>query len=129
MLFSASGSDALIDHRICNLAEACDVRAENVVVRLTEFFSCGACSIVDADHDAVELLVDFFAGPAETHCVLAHFESAGGYAAGIGSLAGGEEKSGALDDLGRFERGRHVRAFRNAHAAVLDQSFGVFDVS
>ena len=42
---------------------------------------------MDIGHDYVELLIHFFGRPLEVHGVLAHFETRGGYAACVDSLA------------------------------------------
>ena len=96
--------------------------------RLAELGGGGAGGVVDVHHDAVEFLIDLFGAPGEAHGVLAHFEAAGGDAAGVRGLAGREENLGVLEVLGRFERSRHVGAFADAHAAAGNQRLGVVEL-
>ena len=81
--------------------------------------------VEDVDHDLLELLVDLVERPAQTHAVLAHLQRGGGYAAGVGSLAGGKEDAALLEDLRRFRGGGHVRALAHGDDAVLDQRLGM----
>ena len=118
-------SDTEVDHRVGDLAEARDIGAEHVVVRLPEFRGDFMRGIVNALHDVVKSLVNLLGTPSETDRVLAHLQSAGGDAAGVGGLARAEENVVFQEDIGRADRGGHVRAFGNADAAVLHKLFGV----
>jgi len=120
-------SDAEIDHRVGHLAEPGDVGAHDIIVWFAEFGGGVAGGVMDVDHDLVQPAVGLFAGPGETHGVLAHFKSAGGDAAGVGRLAGGEEHAVGEQEFSRIERRRHVGAFADADAAAVDQRFSLFE--
>ena len=74
----------------------------------------------------MELLVNFFEGPAHADAVLGHFEAGGGYAAGVRGLGGREENACILESGDGFGGGGHVCAFRNCHNAVGDQGLCAF---
>ena len=68
-------NDSLLEHCLCNLHEAGDVRALHVVdvtVRLGTVFHT---SLVDIRHDRMEFLVHLCRTPADVHCVLSHLEA------------------------------------------------------
>ena len=53
----------------------------------------------DVDHDGLQLAVHFLEAPAQALGVLAHFQSGGGHAAGVGSLAGAEQQAAAASSI------------------------------
>ena len=79
----------------------------------------------DVHHNALELLVHFLKGPAETLGVLAHFQSGGGYAACVGGLAGAEEDAAVLEILGGIQGSGHIGTLGHCEAAVCHQHLGV----
>ena len=89
--------NALSHHGVGDLQEAGNVGAEHHVARLAALDGGVVAGLKDALHDAVQLLVDFFEAPAHAQGVLAHFQTGGGNAAGVGSLARRVEQAG-LDD-------------------------------
>lgn len=80
--------------------------------------------MVDVGHDVVELLVHFLEGPAQAHGVLAHLQTGGGYAAGIGSLSGSKQHTVLLEPGNRLGGGGHIGTLGHGEAAVLHQSLG-----
>ncbi|MNT59192.1 hypothetical protein D3C72_1966790 [compost metagenome] len=84
--------------------------------------------MVDVLHDAVQALVHLAGGPVQAHGVLAHFQAAGGHAAGVGGLARGEEDARLDEDIHSLQGGRHVGAFGHADAAIGQQRPGVFGI-
>ena len=79
--------NALSHHGVGDLQEAGNVGAEHHVARLAALDGGVIAGLEDVLHDAVQLLVDFFEAPAHAQGVLAHFQTGGGDAAGVGSLA------------------------------------------
>ena len=57
---------------------------------------------MDILHDCVQAIIHFFPGPVQAHAVLAHFQAAGGHAAGIGGLAGAEQYIAFLEHMDRI---------------------------
>ena len=78
----------------------------------------------DVDHDLLQLRIDFLECPGKSLGVLAHLKSGGGDAAGVRSLARCEDHAVLLQILGSIESGRHICAFADSDAAVLDQLLG-----
>ena len=117
---------ALIQHRVGYFQEAADVGAVHQVAGRAVFLGRFEAVLVDGDHDLVQTIVHFLAGPAQPCAVLGHFEAGGGHAAGIGSFRRSVQDLGIEEQLGRFERGWHVRAFGHQLDAVLDQIRRVF---
>ena len=76
----------------------------------------------DALHDALQLCIDLFEGPAQALGVLAHLQAGGGHAAGVGSLCGSVQNAVCQIDLDGLRGAGHVGAFADDGAAVLDQS-------
>ena len=89
--------NALSHHGVGDLQEAGNVGAEHHVARLAALDGGVVAGLKDALHDAVQLLVHFLEAPAHTQRVLAHFQTGGGDAARVGSLARRVEQAG-LDD-------------------------------
>src|SRR5713226_146299 len=76
----------LIQHGVCDLQEARDIGAIYQVAWRAIFLARFEAVLVDGDHDLVQTIVDFFAGPGDARAVLRHFQPGGGNAAGIGGL-------------------------------------------
>src|SRR5690606_26667948 len=108
--------------------EAGDVGAFHVVHETVFFAAIAHASVVDRLHDGVQTLVHFTGGPGQAHGVLAHFQAAGSYAAGVGCLARRVQNAGVDEQVHRVQRRRHVGAFGHAEAAVLQQRAGVVGV-
>ena len=79
----------------------------------------------DVHHNVLQLGIHFLKGPAQTLGVLAHFQSGGGYAAGVGSLAGAEQNAVFLQISGGVQRSGHVGTFCHCEATVGNQHLGV----
>ena len=84
--------------------------------------------MIDVDHDALELLVDFLECPGQTLGVLAHLKCAGGNAAGVGSLAGDKQDTILLQVLGSIKSGGHVGTFADCIDTVLNESLGIVEI-
>ena len=76
---------------------------------------------VDAGHDLVQPGVDLLEAPLLHRRVLAHFQLAGGHAAGIGRLARAVQDAGVEEAADGFLGGRHIGAFGDQLAAVVQQ--------
>ena len=120
-------ADALGDHRVGDLDEACEVGSGNVVALHAVLFGRVVGVVVDGLHDVLELGVDFVGGPGKAHGVLAHFETGNRNTAGVGGLAG-RESDAAVEVVDGIGRAAHVRGLDNHHAAVLDEHLGVIAV-
>ena len=83
--------------------------------------------MIDVDHDALKLGINFLEGPGQTLGVLAHFQCGGCDTAGVGSLAGNEEDAVLLQVLGRLEGSGHVRAFADRIDAVGNECLRVVE--
>ena len=83
---------------------------------------------MDVHHDRAEFCVDLFGRPGDTHRVLRHFEPRGRNAAGIGSLARGEEQLVLLEDADGIGGRGHVRPFGYADAAVVHERLRLVSV-
>ena len=120
--------NALSHHGVGDLQEAGNVRAEHHVARLAALDGGVVAGLKDALHDAVQLLVDFFEAPAHAQGVLAHFQTGGGNAAGVGSLARRVEQAGLDDRVDGLGGQRHVRAFEHGHGAVFDDGLRALEI-
>src|SRR5271157_5858469 len=118
----------LIQHRVRDLQEAGDVRAVHQVAGRAVLLGRFEAVLVDGDHDVVQTLVDFFAGPGDAHTVLRHFQSGGGNAAGIGGLGRSVKDFGVEERFGGFEGAGHVGSLADQLHAVLDEIGRVFRV-
>jgi len=83
--------------------------------------------VENLNHDILELSVHFLKSPAHSLAVLTHLQGGSGYAARIGRFAGNEVDTLLQEVFGGFDRGGHIRAFRDGDDAVLHQRHGVFD--
>ena len=119
--------DTLCFHSIEDLLEAGDIGACHVVAFHAVLLGSGVDVVIDVDHDALELLVDFLECPGQTLGVLAHFQCGGSYAAGVGCLAGNEENAVLLQVLGRLEGGGHVCAFADCVDTVGNECLRVIE--
>ena len=79
----------------------------------------------DTHHDTLELPVHFLEGPAQALGVLAHLQSGGGHAAGVGGLAGQEVDAFFLEVLGGIQRGGHIGTLADGETAVGHQGLGI----
>ena len=83
--------------------------------------------MIDAAHDALELGVNLFEAPGQVLGVLAHLQTGGRHAAGVGRLAG-HERDAVLDEvIGGFGGRGHVRALSHHLAAVRHKRLGVLE--
>ncbi len=85
--------NALRKHGVGNLQEAGNVCADNKVSGLTALNGGVVCVVEDILHDGFQTGIHFLKGPAQTHGVLGHFQTAGGDTARVGRLAGAEEQT------------------------------------
>ena len=82
---------ALSEHGVGDLQEARDVRA-CFKIALAAVLPGGAFDVVvDADHDVLELGVDFLERPGQALGILRHLQRGGRDAAGVGRLGGAEQ--------------------------------------
>ena len=88
----------LRQHGVGDFHEASDVGSDDVVDVAVGLGAVLHAYRVDVHHDRVEFCVDLFRRPGDTHRVLRHFEPRRRHAAGIGSLARGEEQLVLLED-------------------------------
>ena len=103
--------NTLCEHCIGNLHEACDVAACNEVVAEAVLL-CGVGGyLVDVVHDGLELLVNFFSGPAEALGVLAHLEGGNSNAACVNSLGRSYDEAFVHEVSESFVGGGHVCNF------------------
>jgi len=128
MGFPPESEGALFEHRLVDLQESGDVGAGDEVVGPGVFHGGFVGLLEDVGHDLVQFRVDFFEGPVQMHRVLRHFQTGDGDAAGVGGLAGGEQDAMVDEVLGRVVRRRHVRAFDDHPAAVLDEFLGALEI-
>ena len=84
--------------------------------------------LMDLDHDAVQLGVDFLARPHREPCVLGHLEAARRYSTGIRGLPGSEEHTVLHQEMDRVGFGRHVGPLGHDSDTVRREVFRVFDV-
>ena len=120
-------ANALSDHRVGDLDEACEVGTGNVVALHAVLLGGIVGVVVDGLHDVLELGVDLFGGPGKAHGVLAHFETGNRNTAGVGGLAG-RESDAAVEVVDGIGRAAHVRSLNNHHATVFDEHLGVIAV-
>ena len=83
---------------------------------------CIVGSVEDALHDALQLCIDLFEAPAQTLGVLAHLQTGGSHAAGVGSLCGSVQDAVGQVDLDGLGSAGHVSALADHGAAALHQS-------
>ena len=111
----------LSEHSVRDFRKARDVCADYEVVLSAVLFGVRRNLTVDAFHNAVKFLIDFFESPAEAQAVLAHFERGSSNAAGVSRFTGGKEHAVFLQVFDRVGSRGHVRAFRNDRYAVFDE--------
>ena len=75
-----------MQHRVCDLEEACDVCADDKISGLSGLDGGVVSGFVNAAHNVVQPLVHFLERPAQAHAVLGHFERGGRNAAGVRRL-------------------------------------------
>src|SRR5258708_31196145 len=75
MQFVRSSHETLFHHRVGNLQKARDVGAVDIISRRTESLGSLEACRMNALHDPVEPLIDFLAGPRNSHSVLGHFQT------------------------------------------------------
>ena len=114
--------DALCHHGGGHLQETGAVCTDHQVALGTSSNGCIVGSVEDALHDALQLGIHFLKAPAQTLGVLAHFQTGGGHAAGVGCLCGSVQDTVGQVDLDGLGRAGHVCALADNGAAVLDQS-------
>ena len=120
-------ANALSDHRVGDLDEACEVGTGNVVALHAVLLGGIVGVVVDGLHDVLKLGVDLFGGPGKAHGVLAHLETGNRNTAGVGGLAG-RKSDAAVEVVDGVGRAAHVRSLDDHHAAVLDEHLGVIAV-
>ena len=76
---------------------------------------------VDAFHDLMEALVDFFFTPGKTKRVLRLLKTGDGDASCIGRFGGAEEDLSFLESVDAGEFGGHVRAFADCDHSIFDR--------
>jgi hypothetical protein len=109
--------------------EAGNLGTHQVVALLAVFNGVIVGVGVDHLHDVVQTGIDLFSSPGESHAVLAHLETGGGYAARICSLGRTKEDFRIQEELDCFQVGGHVGAFANQDTAVLEQRLGILGVN
>src|SRR5665647_3441234 len=70
----------------------------------------------------------FFTRPAEAQAVLAHLETGGGHAAGVGGLAGAVQELLLDEEVDALGHGRHVGALGDQIHTVVDEILRVLGV-
>ena len=65
----------LVQHRIGDLEEAADVGPIHQVAGRAVHLGRLVARLVDGDHDLVQAIVHFLAGPGDAHAVLRHLEA------------------------------------------------------
>ena len=115
-------------HCLCNLKETCNVSTCNIVA----FHIITLGSIInfmeDINHDLMKFCINFVRCPGKSLGVLAHFQTGGGDAAGVGSLARRVEQAGLDDRVDGLGGQRHVRAFEHGHGAVFDDGLRALEI-
>src|ERR1022692_462662 len=124
--FDESLHKPLIQHGVGYLQEAADVGAVYQVAGRAVFLGRFVAIAVDGDHDFVQTVVYFLAGPAQARAVLGHFQSGSCHAASVRCFGWSVQDFGIEEHLGRVECAGHVRALGNQLDAVLDQVRRVF---
>src|SRR6202022_4668263 len=123
------GSDeSLVQHRVGNLEEACDVPTIHEISGSPIALRCLVAVLVDRNHDLVEPIIYLVASPRQTGAVLGHLKSRSCDATGIRGFGWSVQDTGTQEHLGRLKCARHVRAFGYELNAVLDQVRCVFGV-
>ena len=79
-------------------------------------------SMENALHDALQLGIDLFKGPAQALGVLAHLQTGGGHAACVGSLCRSVQDAVGQVDLDGLRGAGHVGTLAHDGAATLHQS-------
>src|SRR5690606_22472655 len=120
--------DAEGEHGVGDLDEPGDVGSGQVVAGLAVVVGRGEAAVVDAAHDLGEPLLGVLEGPRVPRGVLLHLQRAGGDAAGVGGLAGGEDRARFGEDFDGFRGAGHVGALGDDGAAASDQLGGVVAV-
>ena len=83
---------------------------------------------MDARHDLVQLLVHLLFCPGDTHRVLRHLQSAGGYTSGIDSLSGSKQLTGSNELVDGISGTSHVRHLGNTQRLVGKNLVGIVTV-
>src|SRR5680860_1031470 len=102
---------------MAGIHELCYVTADkygtpgDVVAGGAVLVSGHVAQLVDAGHDLRQPLLGVVEAPAVTACVLLHLQRRGGYAAGVGRLAGTERHAGVAERTDALGGRRHVGAF------------------
>src|SRR5271166_3827867 len=120
--------ESLVKHGIGDFQEAADVGAVHEIAGGPVGLGGLEAGPVDGDHDLVQPIVHFLAGPVQPGAVLRHLEARGGYTAGVRSLGRPIEDFRLEEQPGSFERARHVGAFGNDLDPVVDEVGRVFGV-
>ena len=119
---------ALCQHGVGHLHESADIGALDVIDISVGFGAVFHAHGVDVAHDFVQLGIDLFGRPVQTHRVLAHLKPRRRYAAGIRRLAGRVEEFVLLEDPDGFRSRRHVGAFGHADTTVFHKRCSLFAV-
>src|SRR5690554_2985286 len=126
---SPAESDYVLgQHGVGYLDEAGNVGALDVVDVAVRALAVALARRMDGLHDGVQAGIHLAVAPLHAHGVLAHFQAAYRYAAGVGSLARCEQDAGFLEHVDGLQGGGHVGTFCDAEAAVGDQRAGVITV-
>ena len=114
-------------HSLSHLHESGDVGTLDVI-DVAVLAAVLDALLVYARHDLVQPLVHLFGRPAQSHRVLAHFQSAGGHSARIDGLARGEQLTCGNELLGSLGRAAHVRHLGHAQRLVGQYLVGIVAV-
>src|ERR1035441_3695179 len=114
-------NQSLVQHGIGDLQEAADVGAVHQIARGAVGFGSLEAGLVDGDHDFVQPIVHFLAGPVHPSADMIYPDVGGGHAARVRSLGRPIEDFGLQEQLGGVERAGHVRAFGNDLDPVVDE--------
>src|SRR5699024_6119820 len=120
-------ADALCNHGVGDLFEACDVCTGDEVAFHAILLGCVVRIVEDGDHDVLQLRVNLFKGPGQTLRVLAHFQTRGCNTACVGSFSRSKQDASGLECFDCTRSRRHVCALCNCHYAVCKQNLcGLF---